>query len=302
VRGALGVPDEASASPLVSAASSPPSAVLVVLGAHLRTADLRRGAVMAPLHALVRASGSAAVLPHVTSGGTSGGRARAAARLREQAPEGARAFVFGCGGCGGGRPGVDAGASAADAPAVLAAAGWVPGAVDAAPVLLIACTPEEGGAADAAADAAAMAAAHDALVAAVSSSGGGDKEGADGPARVSVLAVRPPPAGEGHRRRLQMHDDAVVGEEELVLGEGALARAAEASAAAAGRPRVAAAEPRLRVGAGGQYETCDARCQSQVKWLQGMLATGVMVVAMLGGLTMLGALQGPSRFEKAHEQ
>jgi hypothetical protein len=252
--------------------------VIVVLGSHLRTADLRSGSVMAPLHALVRSAGSAAVLPHVDAGssGSGGCRARAAARLAKEHPEG-RAFVFGCGGK------EDAAASPAEASAVLAAAGWTP-EESASPVLLIACTTSE---ADAAADASAMAAAHDQLAAALSSSS----------ARVSVLAVRPGGGQEanGGRRRLHVQDE-VAGVEEV---------AAAAGAGGAGGALSAGGRPVARSSSGGgatQYDTCDARCQSQVKWLQGMLAGGVMLVALAGGLTSLGALQGPSRFEKPHEQ
>jgi hypothetical protein len=267
-----------------AAADAKTTNVIVVLGSHLRTADLRSGSVMAPLHALVRSAGSAAVLPHVDAGSSSGGcRARAAARLAREHHPAARAFVFGCGGK------EDAAASAAEAPAVLAAAGWTP-AESAAPVLLIACTASE---ADAAADASAMAAAHDHLAAAV------DGGASSSSARVSVLAVRPPAAATGAgngRRRLHLQDEVAGVEEVAAAGAGG---AGGAALTAAGRPVARGAG-----GSGGamQYDTCDARCQSQVKWLQGILAAGVMLLGTLGGLSCLGALQGPSRFEKPHEQ
>jgi len=270
-----------------SSSTSSSSSVIVVLGTQLRTGDLRSGAVMAPLNALVRRSGSAAVLPHVAheaaaAAAEGGCRAKAAARL-QAAAAGVSSHVFGCGAS------VDSAASASEAAAVLAAAGWTAGS---RPLLLIACTPDAGADGDggdgdgerAAAkgdDARAMAAAHDALAAALG----------EGAAHVGVLAVRPRKDGERRRcrgRSLQQHQQQRV--DEVVAG------AAEVVGGGLGAAAAAAARPSL--GANGQYDTCDARCQSQVKWLQGIMAAGVMTTALVGGLTSLNALQGPSRFEK----
>lgn len=47
----------------------------------------------------------------------------------------------------------------------------------------------------------------------------------------------------------------------------------------------------------GQYNTCDALCRVQVKWLEGMLALLIIIIASLSGMCCLGVLDTPTRFE-----
>ncbi|GBF93172.1 hypothetical protein Rsub_05904 [Raphidocelis subcapitata] len=64
----------------------------------------------------------------------------------------------------------------------------------------------------------------------------------------------------------------------------------------------AAAEQRRRLlqaggVTGGPYSVCDERCRTQVKWLEGMLALLLIIVATLSGLCCLSVLDTPTRFE-----
>jgi len=256
-------------------ASPAADAVVVVLGTAPRWSDLQDTKTAASLTAIVRDAGSAAVLPHVRHGQIGGGcRAKAAARLRDAASA-AKALVFGCG---------PEDASVSEAAAALSAAGWAPGAGN-EPLLLIACTPGE--ATDAQADAEAMARAHTELVAAAR--GGGEAA----TRVVSLLAVRPPAPEQQQqeqqqgRRRLQQQEEGGAGGG-LARGGGGGGSSGDDSGGGGG--------------GGAAPGTCDERCQSQVKWLQGILAVAVMLIATAGGLTSLGALQGPSVFEKPREQ
>jgi len=51
----------------------------------------------------------------------------------------------------------------------------------------------------------------------------------------------------------------------------------------------------------GPYKECGQLCQTQVKWLQGILAFLFMAVAAGAGMTCLSMLDTPSRFEKPKE-
>ncbi|KAI8470636.1 MAG: hypothetical protein J3K34DRAFT_419821 [Monoraphidium minutum] len=59
------------------------------------------------------------------------------------------------------------------------------------------------------------------------------------------------------------------------------------------------AEQRRRLAAVGvgPYTVCDAVCRTQVKWLEGMLALLLVIVAALSGMCCLGVLDTPTRFE-----
>jgi hypothetical protein len=272
--------------------ASAPDVVVVVLGHALRSTDLLRNGdtTAASLTTLVREAGSAAVLPHMRHGHAGGGcRAKAAARMREAAAAAAadtQALIFGCGGDAG-----DAAASASEAAAALAAAGWAPEtSSSSAPLLLIACTPETA-VADAEADAQAMARAHaELLLATGAGAAGGERR------VLSLLAVRPPAPlaeqrqGDGRRRLQQQLDDVQAAGGQFT--EGAVARGGGGGDDSGGGSGG---------GGAGSAGLCDVRCQSQVKWLQGIIASAVMLTATAGGLASLGALQGPSVFAKPSE-
>ena len=51
------------------------------------------------------------------------------------------------------------------------------------------------------------------------------------------------------------------------------------------------------VAAASGYGACDALCQTQVQWLQGIFAAAILVVAALSGMSCLYLLDTPTRFQ-----
>ena len=47
----------------------------------------------------------------------------------------------------------------------------------------------------------------------------------------------------------------------------------------------------------GSYTTCGQLCQTQVRWLEGILTVLFMSVALSAGLSCLNVLNGPSKFD-----
>ncbi|KAF8072841.1 PARP16 [Scenedesmus sp. PABB004] len=121
--------------------------------------------------------------------------------------------------------------------------------------------------------------------------------GGDGPA--VVLACTRSEAGD-------------AGAPAALAAEVAQVASAAAAAAASGRraavvyavhpdPPTAQQRRRLLATAGADAGVCGALCQTQVKWLEGILAAAILAVAAFSGMCCLYMLDTPTRFEKAKE-